>query len=182
MISAERFLDLLEARDLLSKKNADKLRAQIAQAGKPAAAESVARLLIKKGYLTPPLAKRLLAVAAQQTEAAQQSVSDAGGEGGAGEELILLDDPEGGEGDEELILLDDEAPAEPGGAEAGLLDELRAAAGGTDETLTPLEASTAEEEEEEIGLAPLDGPARTGRTVQPLTAAPGGPAAVPAQP
>jgi outer membrane protein assembly factor BamB/TolA-binding protein len=60
MISADRFLNLLEEKDLLPSGVVAKLRQQVAQANRPPKASSVAKALIDKGYLTPVLAKRLL--------------------------------------------------------------------------------------------------------------------------
>jgi outer membrane protein assembly factor BamB len=60
MISAERFLSLLEEKDLLDPGVMAKLRLQVAQAKNPPKASNVAQALIDKGYLTPALAKRLL--------------------------------------------------------------------------------------------------------------------------
>ena len=60
MISAERFLSLLEEKDLLPPGVMAKLRQQVAQAKNPPKASGVAKALIDKGYLTPVLAKRLL--------------------------------------------------------------------------------------------------------------------------
>ena len=59
MISAERFLDILEAKDLIPVAMLGSLRKQLAAATKPVTAPSVAKLLIEKGHLTPALAKRL---------------------------------------------------------------------------------------------------------------------------
>lgn len=61
MISADRFLELLEEKDLLPSGVVAKLRQQVARAPRPPKASGVAKALIDKGYLTPVLAKRLLA-------------------------------------------------------------------------------------------------------------------------
>ncbi len=61
MISAEQFIDLLVEKDLLPSKVIGSLRKRVAESKKPIPAASVAKLLIKKGHLTPALAKRLLA-------------------------------------------------------------------------------------------------------------------------
>jgi outer membrane protein assembly factor BamB len=60
MISADRFLELLEEKDLLPSGVLAKLRQQVARAPRAPKASGVAKALIDKGYLTPVLAKRLL--------------------------------------------------------------------------------------------------------------------------
>ncbi len=90
MISAERFLSLLEEKDLLPPGVLSKLRLQVAQANHLPKASSVAKALIDKGYLTPVLAKRLLA--------AEDAVSAAPSPARAAEEdlgLSPLDNPPG---------------------------------------------------------------------------------------
>jgi hypothetical protein len=61
MISPERFLDLLEEKELLSPGTVASLRKQLAQSPKPITAEVLAQRLIKHGRLTADQAKRLLA-------------------------------------------------------------------------------------------------------------------------
>jgi len=56
MISAEQFLDTLQEKDLIPVPLIESLRKQVAAAGKPVSAQSVAKLLIDKGHLTPALA------------------------------------------------------------------------------------------------------------------------------
>ena len=76
MISTERFLALLEEKELLSARKVASLRAQIAQAPKPISAESLAKRLVKKGHITLDQAKRLLAAGPtppSQPEAKPQS-------------------------------------------------------------------------------------------------------------
>lgn len=60
MISTERFLSLLEEKDLLSPRTLASLREQVAQAKAPVDAVSIAKRLVKHGRLTPAQAKRLL--------------------------------------------------------------------------------------------------------------------------
>jgi outer membrane protein assembly factor BamB len=60
MISTERFLEILEEKDLLPAALLATLRSQIARASKPVPATLVAKKLIAQGHLTPALAKRLL--------------------------------------------------------------------------------------------------------------------------
>ena len=78
MISAEQFLDLLEEKDLLPAKVLLTLRQQIDQAGKPVAATTVARELIKAGHLTPALAERLLTSQQQAKEEEPEPVDELG--------------------------------------------------------------------------------------------------------
>ena len=59
MISTERFLTLLEEKELMSPKAVASLRTRLAQA-KPVTAEAIAKHLVKHNYLTPAQAKRLL--------------------------------------------------------------------------------------------------------------------------
>ena len=75
MISAENFLKLLEEKDLLPSEMVEKLRRQVAKSPKPVPATAIAKRLIEKGYLTRPLAKRLLAMPAQ-SERAEQKAAD----------------------------------------------------------------------------------------------------------
>jgi len=63
MISAKIFLKILAKKDLLPSGAIHKLERQLADSPKKIPAEAVAKRLIKKGYLTPALAKRLLKVA-----------------------------------------------------------------------------------------------------------------------
>jgi len=64
MISAKIFLKVLAQKDLLPSEAIRKLRRQIEESPTPIPAEAVAKRLIKKGYLTAPLAKRMLKTAA----------------------------------------------------------------------------------------------------------------------
>ncbi len=61
MISPERFLTLLEEKDLLSPRTVASLREQIAKSAEPITAAALAKRLIKHGRLTQSQAKRLLA-------------------------------------------------------------------------------------------------------------------------
>jgi len=61
MISPERFLALLEEKDLLSPRTVAGLREQIANSAEPMTAAALAKRLIKHGRLTQSQAKRLLA-------------------------------------------------------------------------------------------------------------------------
>ena len=61
MISPERFLALLEEKDLLSPRTVASLREQIANSAEPMTAAALAKRLIKHGRLTQSQAKRLLA-------------------------------------------------------------------------------------------------------------------------
>ncbi len=60
MISPERFIALLEEKDLLSPRTAASLREQIANSAEPITAAALAKRLIKHGRLTQSQAKRLL--------------------------------------------------------------------------------------------------------------------------
>jgi len=64
MISSRIFLKILAKKDLLPSEAIHKLKRQIEESAEPIPAEAVAKRLIKKGYLTEPLAKRLLKAAA----------------------------------------------------------------------------------------------------------------------
>jgi outer membrane protein assembly factor BamB len=78
MISAERFLTILHEKDLVPAELIERLRRQLAQAEKAPGVEAVANELIKQGYLTPALAKRLLAAADTAEEpAAKEPISPA---------------------------------------------------------------------------------------------------------
>jgi len=61
MISPERFLALLEEKDLLSPRTVASLREQIANSAEPITAAALAKRLIKHGRITQSQAKRLLA-------------------------------------------------------------------------------------------------------------------------
>ncbi len=61
MISPERFLTLLEEKELLSPRTVASLREQIATSAEPMTAAALAKRLIKHGRLTQSQAKRLLA-------------------------------------------------------------------------------------------------------------------------
>ena len=65
MISAEKFINLLVEKDLLPSDVVQSLRGQIAGSDKPVLAATVARRLIKTGYLTQSLAERLLQATAE---------------------------------------------------------------------------------------------------------------------
>jgi len=64
MISAKIFLKILAKKDLLPSEAIRKLQRQIEESPTPIPAEAVAKRLVKKGYLTAALAKRLLKMAA----------------------------------------------------------------------------------------------------------------------
>jgi outer membrane protein assembly factor BamB/TolA-binding protein/predicted nucleic acid-binding protein len=83
MISADRFLSLLEEKDLIPSAVVAKLRQQVAQAKSTPKASNVAKALIDKGYLTPAIAKRLLAT---EEEVSTARMAD------AVEEITLLPD------------------------------------------------------------------------------------------
>ncbi len=70
MVSADKFLDVLQQKDLLPEGVLRSLRRQLAELGEPLPAAALARQLIQAGHLTPPLAKRLLATAGQGEEPA----------------------------------------------------------------------------------------------------------------
>ena len=76
MIKAEDFLKLLEEKDLLPAEMVDKLRKQVAQSQKPILATAIAKRLIEKGYLTRPLAKRLLTTSAESKPDADKEPAD----------------------------------------------------------------------------------------------------------
>jgi len=59
-VLSERFLDLLQTKDLLPGSLIESLREQVAQSKKPICPAAVAKRLIEAGHLTPALAKRLL--------------------------------------------------------------------------------------------------------------------------
>jgi len=73
MISPERFLELLEQRELLSPETVAALRAQLAQASKPITAEALAKRLVKHGRLTASQAKRLLSAAEAPAGGAEEA-------------------------------------------------------------------------------------------------------------
>ena len=75
MISAEKFLKLLEEKDLLPSDMIEKLCKQVANSPQPIPATAIAKRLIEKGYLTRPLAKRLLATQADQTDQGKQKAA-----------------------------------------------------------------------------------------------------------
>lgn len=64
MISIERFLTLLEEKELLAPREAAKIREQMAKAPAPFTAETLAKQLVKREYITLSQAKRLLATEA----------------------------------------------------------------------------------------------------------------------
>jgi outer membrane protein assembly factor BamB len=66
MISTERFLAILEERDLLPAGALAALWKQVAQSKKPIPAATVAKKLIDDGFLTPALAKRLLSAGEEE--------------------------------------------------------------------------------------------------------------------
>lgn len=72
MISAKIFLKVLAKKDLLPHDAIRKLKRQIEESPSPIPAEAVAKRLVKKGYLTESLAKRLLQAAAD----AEQKLND----------------------------------------------------------------------------------------------------------
>ena len=123
MISAERFLDLLEEKDLVSAKLIASLRRQIAEADTPEAksritAALVAKRLVDGGHLSRRLAQRLLEQAETKRPPGRTSSSASARPSPAGDpdELKLVEEPEEEEwgfADEELAPLDDElAPLE----------------------------------------------------------------------
>ena len=63
MISAERFLAILQEKDLLPTDLIERLRKQIGRMKQPPTSASLAKQLIEEGYLTPALVKRLMAQA-----------------------------------------------------------------------------------------------------------------------
>ncbi len=62
----ERFLAVLEERDLLPAELIEGLRSQVIQSKKPVPAEAVGKRLIEAGQLTPAMAKRLLAAGSEE--------------------------------------------------------------------------------------------------------------------
>ncbi|MEA1950998.1 MAG: hypothetical protein U9N87_06405, partial [Planctomycetota bacterium] len=113
MISAEKFIDLLEEKDLLPSEMVAKLRRQVAKSSKTVPATAIAKRLIEKGYLTRPLAKRLLATSDQVSKSKPKPK----------ESLELSDDDDTVVEDEDLELevLD---PTEADSAEPEEEDEL----------------------------------------------------------
>ena len=115
---ADRFLSVLQERDLLPAKLIDGLRTQVTQSKKPVPAEAVAKRLIEAGQLTPALAERLLAAGSEEVS----------------------------------------APVEP---ETKKADDRPAHSEGHVPCPTDGTASPAEEEDDDLQLAPLDdGPGR----------------------
>lgn len=127
MISAERFLDLLEEKDLVSAKLIESLRRQIAEADTPEAksritAALVAKRLVDGGHLSRRLAQRLLDQADTKRPAGRESSTASRSPSAASsdpDELRIVEDrqepeeEEWGFADEELAPLDEElAPLE----------------------------------------------------------------------
>lgn len=72
MNSTERFIALLEERELVSSRTAESLREQVAESRKPVSPESLAKRLIKHGRLTSTQAKRLLDALKEEGAAAEK--------------------------------------------------------------------------------------------------------------
>lgn len=66
MPSAEKFLDILEEKDLLAGDVLRALRKRVAASVRPVTPDAIARQLVQAGHLTPALAERLLASALAQ--------------------------------------------------------------------------------------------------------------------
>jgi len=136
-VGAGEFLDLLDEKDLLPDELLLSLRRRLLEIPGPVSAEKVAALLIRKGLLTPVLARRLLASAAdagagKAAGTSRQSPPSTSAQAPASTANVEPSDSAG----EELP-----AHAAPPGAEQGESDQ-----GELD--LKPLE--------EELGLAPLE--------------------------
>ncbi len=67
MVSADKFLDILQEKDLLPGDLLRTLRRRVGQSARPVAAAAVAKQLVEMGHLTQALADRLLASAATET-------------------------------------------------------------------------------------------------------------------
>ncbi|MCC6123598.1 MAG: PQQ-binding-like beta-propeller repeat protein [Pirellulales bacterium] len=115
MLSAERFLSILEEKDLLPPGVLAKLRLQVAQAKNPPKASNVAKALIDKGYLTPVLAKRLLGVEEDGEMATPPKERPAKTPAFSPSPAVMQAIPiiEPAEDEEELGLVPSEKPAEP---------------------------------------------------------------------
>ena len=168
MSSAEKFVDILEEKDLLPPGMIEKVRAQVTESEQVVSAAKVAKALINAGHLTPALAKRLLAAAEEAVKAAPSSAAEAAQDDDLGlaplegekkpakpakpaEEddlgLAPLDEkkrPEKAEG-EALSALDDEKPraSEPALADTTIYKDT--------------EADVSKAKEDDLGLAPLGG-------------------------
>ncbi|HBO45704.1 MAG TPA: hypothetical protein DD670_17610, partial [Planctomycetaceae bacterium] len=110
MISAKLFLKILAKYEVLSSEDVAKLKRQLAETPKEIPAESLAKRLVKKGYLTPEMATRLL----KKTQSAQRQLDErAAAEAAAGKkpavEPAVSDDEDD---DEELGLAVDPVDAE----------------------------------------------------------------------
>lgn len=76
MISAEDFLNILEEKDLVPSETLQRLRKRAAKSQKTIPATAIAKRLIEKGYLTRPLAKRLLATQAADKPVEAKPIAD----------------------------------------------------------------------------------------------------------
>ncbi len=189
MISAERFLDLLEEKDLLPPKLLASLRRQLAEAKTPETrarltAALVAKRLVDSGHLSRRLAQRLLeqgaAGAAPQRQAPTQSAGPKSGQD-PGDLTLAEDDDELAPLDEELAPLEDDLPPleEVGSApedEPGPLDELLPLedSAGSDLKVASMPSSyDFDDEDDGSGYELADALPSAGRSVPPLPSSPG---------
>ncbi|MBN2296735.1 MAG: PQQ-binding-like beta-propeller repeat protein, partial [Pirellulales bacterium] len=117
MISAEKFLDLLEEKDLLPSDMVAKLRRQVAKSPAPVPATAIAKRLIEKGYLTRPLAKRLLATSDQASKPKTEPEIKESLELSDDDDDTVIDDEdlvlEVIDSDDMALLVEESTPAEP---------------------------------------------------------------------
>jgi len=189
MISAEQFIAILEQKDLLPAAVVAQLRAQIERSDKPIPAETVAKRLIDKGYLTVAIAKRLLAET-PSAEGPKEAKSEARSAASAEEDdLGLTPLPED---EPRPARQQPKKPAAPPADEdddLGLIPLPEAGAKPAAKEAKKPAAAPPPEEEEEFGLIPLDEPPAKPAAAKPAAAKPAAakpaaakPAAKPAAP
>ena len=97
----ERFLGVLQERDLLPADLLEGLRRQVTQSQQPVPAEAVAKRLIEAGHLTPALAERLLAAGSEEVPLPAAPAPKKPGDG------LGPESPQASDDDLQLVLLDD---------------------------------------------------------------------------
>ena len=160
MISAERFLAILQEKDLLPADLIERLRKQIERMQPPPTSASLSKQLIEEGYLTPALVKRLMAQGAftpllheRLTAAGEAPVA------AAGQPPQAVPEAAGAK----PVAAEAEGVAAPPPAAGG--DKAAEFPGQPAATPAPASGGEAKKPEEELGFAPLD---------EELSAAPGG--------
>ena len=83
MISAEKFLNILQAKDLLPADLIEQLRKQVKQFEKPPSVDALAAELIQRGYLTAALAGRLIQQAESKSGGRKRPAAEEQGRGEA---------------------------------------------------------------------------------------------------